>query len=99
MFIEIINAKHLEKYKIRLWFNNGEVRDIDLAHSLTGDIFEPLHDIQVFKNFHISFNTIEWENGADFAPEYLYEHSVPVDSTIPGHADYAAEDRAPYNER
>ena len=98
MFIEIINAKYLEKYKIRLWFNNGEVRDIDLSPSLFGEVFEPLRDTQVFKNFHISFNTIEWENGADFAPEYLYEHSVPVDNGMPDHVDYAAEDRAPFNE-
>jgi len=26
----------------------------------------------------LEFNTIEWENGADFAPEYLYEHGVTV---------------------
>ena len=29
-----------------------------------------------FKRFTIKFNTIEWENGADFAPEYLYEIGV-----------------------
>jgi len=28
---------------------------------------------QFNRNFTIKFNTFKWENGADFAPEYLYE--------------------------
>lgn len=82
MFLEIIKATYLKDYKIRLWFNNGSVRDVDLSHSLDGTIYEPLHNMDYFKRFTIHFNTIEWENGADFAPEYLYEHGQTVyDST------------------
>ncbi len=33
-------------------------------------------DKDYFKRFSIPFNTIEWENGVDFAPEYLYEISA-----------------------
>ena len=73
MFLEISKAEYLDDYRIRLWFNNGEVRIVDLANSLRGEAFRPLHDLDYFKRFSIRFNTIEWENGADFAPEYLYE--------------------------
>ena len=73
MFLEISKAEYLGDYRIRLWFNNGEVRIVDLANSLCGEAFRPLHDLDYFKQFSIRFNTIEWENGADFAPEYLYE--------------------------
>jgi hypothetical protein len=73
MFLEISKAEYLGDYRIRLWFNNGEVRIVDLANSLRGEAFRPLHDLDYFKQFSIRFNTIEWENGADFAPEYLYE--------------------------
>jgi len=73
MFLEISKAEYLGDYRIRLWFNNGEVRIVDLANSLRGEAFRPLHDLDYFKQFSIRFNTIEWENGADFAPEYLFE--------------------------
>ena len=73
MFLEISKAEYLGDYRIRLWFNNGEVRIVDLANSLRGEAFRPLHDLDYFKQFSIRFNTIEWENGADFAPEDLYE--------------------------
>jgi len=44
-----------------------------LANELNGTVFNPLKDKNNFRKFSIVFNTIEWENGADFAPEYLYE--------------------------
>lgn len=61
-----------------LHFNNGEDRLVDLSSSLHGEVFEPLRDQDFFRRFTIRFNTLEWENGADFAPEYLYEISKPL---------------------
>jgi hypothetical protein len=75
MFLEITKAEYLGDYRLRIWFNNGEVRIADLADSLNGEVFQPLRDMDYFSRFSIPFNTVEWENGADFAPEYLYEHS------------------------
>lgn len=72
MFIEIKKAEYLNDYKIRLFFSNGEIRVVNLESHLTGPIFEPLLDYDNFKNFSIPFNTIQWGNGADFAPEFLY---------------------------
>ncbi len=74
MFLEILTAKYISGFKIELEFNNGEIYLVDFENELTGKIFLPLrNDINLFKRFSIHFNTIEWENGADFAPEYLYE--------------------------
>ena len=73
MFIEVVKAEYLDGYRVKLLFNNGETKVVDLGSSLNGIVFEPLKNLDYFKNFSIKFNTIEWENGADFAPEYLYE--------------------------
>lgn len=73
MFLEVINAKYLKNYELLLSFNNNEQKIVDLKDKLNGEIFEPLKDVEFFKKFKINFNTIEWENGADFAPEFLYQ--------------------------
>lgn len=71
MFTEVIRAEYVDGYRVRLWFNNQVMKVVDLGSSLKGTVFEPLKDKEFFKRFTIKFNTIEWENGADFAPEYL----------------------------
>ena len=80
--LEVIKAKYLQEYKLKVWFNNGQIRLVDLEDHLQGEVFEPLKDIEQFKDFTINFNTIEWKNGADFAPEYLYEVSFETKLTI-----------------
>lgn len=78
MFLEVVKAEYLSDYRIKLWFNNQVVKVVDLANSLNGEVFRPLKDLEYFKRFTIKFNTIEWENGADLAPEYLYETGTVV---------------------
>ncbi|MBP3744905.1 MAG: DUF2442 domain-containing protein [Prevotella sp.] len=73
MFLEVIKAEYLDGFRLLLWFRNGEQKIVDLSNSLNGTVYAPLKDIEYFKCFSIKFNTVEWENGADFAPEYLYE--------------------------
>ena len=99
MFLEIVKAEYISEYQIRLWFNTGDVREVDLKDSLKGSVFEPLKDIQAFQKFHIRFNTIEWDNGADFSPEYLFEKGKAVYDTTPNPLAQVAEDTLPYNTR
>ena len=73
MFLEVSKAKYIADYKIELEFNNGEEYVVDLENELNGTIFQALKDKNNFKRFSIKFNTIEWDNGADLAPEYLYD--------------------------
>ncbi len=69
------DVSYLEEYRVRLRFNNGAVVDVDLKDELYGKVFEPLMDLSMFKQVFLNpdTNNIEWPNGADLAPEFLYE--------------------------
>jgi hypothetical protein len=68
----VTKAKYISDYKIELAFNNGIKGQIDLEDNLTLHIYEPLKDKEYFRNFRLNSWTIEWKNGADFAPEFLF---------------------------
>ena len=69
------NAKYIDDYKVWLKFADGKSGEIDLSAKLKNrnGVFAPLQDVNYFKNFQIVGSTIAWENGADLAPESLYE--------------------------
>lgn len=73
MFIHVDIVTYLKDYGLRLFFNNGLVKDVNLKNELYGEIFEPLKDKDVFKKVKVNpdTKTIEWPNSADFAPEFL----------------------------
>jgi hypothetical protein len=68
----ITDAKYAGGYKIALTFNDGLRKTVDLENHLSGEIFEPLKEKDCFTKFFVSHWTVEWENGADMAPEFLY---------------------------
>jgi hypothetical protein len=65
---------------VRVWFDDGSVRDVELSKELWGEIFEPLRDPVFFRQVLVNAETgtIEWPNGADFAPTFLQEKGVFV---------------------
>ena len=75
MRYRLIEAKHLRGYVIRLKFSDGLEGDVDLKGEIHGPIFEPLRDIETFKQFCLDpeLHTLVWPNGADFSPEFLHE--------------------------
>jgi hypothetical protein len=71
--IWITDAKYVDGYKVAITFNDGLKKTVDLKNHLSQGIFKPLNDIDTFRKFYLSDWTIEWANGADMAPEFLYE--------------------------
>jgi len=70
---EITRIKHMEGYRYHIVFDDGTRGEVDFAEYLDkGPVFEPLRDLEFFKQARIEGGTIAWSNGADIAPESLY---------------------------
>ena len=74
----VVDAEYLDHYKIKVTFDNGEVKIADCFKWLNGEIFEPVKELQYFKKFFVDGWSISWPNGADIAPETLYEESETI---------------------
>jgi hypothetical protein len=72
---KVIEARYAQDFTIHIRFSDGTEGDVDLSQELYGEVFEPLKDATTFKGFTINpdFHTLCWPNGADLAPEFLYE--------------------------
>ncbi len=75
---QVTAVEYLTDYKLLITFRNGSRKLIDLESYLKGDVFEPLKDLEYFKTVkvHPELDTIYWDNGADFAPEFLFENGI-----------------------
>jgi hypothetical protein len=66
-------AKYIDDHKVWLRFYDNKQGEVDLSKYLSGEIFQPLKLVSYFKNLTVQRSTIVWKNGADFAPEFLYD--------------------------
>ena len=75
MIPRVIDIKYIQDYTLYFRFSDGSEGEVNLEEELDGEIFEPLKSIPFFKDFSLSreLHTVVWPNGADFAPEFLYE--------------------------
>jgi hypothetical protein len=75
-------AKYVEEFKLLLTFEDKTHKLVDLFPHLYGEVFEPLQDPSYFKNFKVNedTDTIEWENGADMSPDFLYRIGKEIKS-------------------
>lgn len=68
-------AEYRGGYRIRLIFKDGLEGTVDFAAWLDGPVFEPVKSEAYFRRFFLDGGTVCWPNGADIAPETLYERA------------------------
>ena len=71
----VIRAEYRGEYRIHVAFSDGVESTIDFTPWLDGPIFEPLKDRAYFQRFFLDGGAVAWPNGADVAPETLYERA------------------------
>lgn len=75
MILTVKDVEYLGNYSVRCLFSDGVTKDVDLEPLLQYPAFAELRDLKQFIQFGLS-GTLFWANGADIAPEYLYDHGV-----------------------
>ena len=69
----VVRAHYRGTYRIHVIFNDQSEGTIDFRWWLKGPVFEPLKDLDNFRRFFVEGGTVAWPNGADIAPETLYD--------------------------
>lgn len=70
--VRIRTAKLLTGFRIKVEFEDGSQREIDLEPYLHGPVFELMRNPTFFGSFIIERGVITWPNGADIDPDVLY---------------------------
>lgn len=71
---DVIEIEYRQEYVYHVKFDDGLEADVDFTSYLNrGSVFRPLSDLDLFKQAMIEGGTIAWPNGADIAPETLYD--------------------------
>ena len=72
---KLLSVEYLRLFTLRLSFSDGFTAEVDFQDQLTGGVFDALNDESFFRSFILQpqFGSIEWSNGADFSPEFLYD--------------------------
>lgn len=77
----IRSVEPLEGFALRLGFDDGTTREVDLKDELWGPVFEPLRqDPELFRQVRVDeeLGTIVWPNGADMDPDVLHGDHPPT---------------------
>jgi len=85
MILRVINAEVCGRHRLRVAFNDGTAKCVNVWPLLEGPVFTPLRDSKFFARVSLDrvAGTVVWPNGADLAPEALHELPDQGDGSAP----------------
>jgi hypothetical protein len=89
--VSVIRVEPVDDHTLRLWFDDGVEREVDLSDVMSGPMGEPLKNPEFFRRVRVDaeLRTVVWPNGFDLDPLVLHGDLEPVSPTtrIPGRID------------
>lgn len=78
------DVRHTQGHKLEVTFNDGAIKVADLRDELYGEVFELLRELGFFRQAKVNeeTDTIEWPDGANFAPKFLHERGEEVKRVV-----------------
>ena len=77
MILTVTDVEYMGDYTLMCTFSDGAIKVVDLTSLLQYPAFRELADKEQFVQFGLQ-GTIFWKNGADIAPEFLYDRGESV---------------------
>ena len=65
-------VQSLDDYVVFVEFENGENGSLDMKPFLNFGVFQKIKDPLIFNQVRVAFDTIEWPNGIDLDPDFVY---------------------------
>ena len=75
MILTVKDVEYVGDYTLICTFSDGVTKRVDLKPLLKFPAFQELRDKNQFIQFGLD-QTIFWANGADIAPEHLYDNGI-----------------------
>jgi hypothetical protein len=76
MYPSVTKVIYKENYHVYVEFDNNECGILNMEPYLNFGVFNQIKDLNLFSKVRVSFDTIEWENGIDLDPQFVYDKCV-----------------------
>ncbi len=76
MYPSVTKVIYKDNYHVYVEFDNNECGILNMEPFLDFGVFSQIKDLNLFSKVRVSFDTIEWENGIDLDPQFVYDKCV-----------------------
>ena len=75
---QVKQVEPMPNYRLKVQFENNEIKEFDTTPFLDKGIFKELKDEVYFKQVRVAFGSVEWPHEQDFSKDTLYLLGTPL---------------------